>query len=332
MHNKTICIDLDGTICQYTEWKGETHFGHVIKGAKDALSKLKKNGHTIIIFTTRNDKKLVAEFLKHNNIPFDYINENPIQPDNAIGGKLIADIYVDDRGLTFNGDWEKTVEDIETFKPWEESQQKDTEILEYAKDYLSHDFEQCFQQMRHYDVQSWDIVKFCFGEVLLAITAIWALYCYCESPQHTNSLISSYYNWLMLSILGISYLFVFISSYLVSRNRVYYVKTAIYINEFRKLALDKKPYGFCNMYNYYNNYDYPKVNECKSTQLVSLYALFLLGICLAGLCGGIVTWSFPNFPLWSKILIFIGILIMGYLPLHIRCIHYLKKEDRKLKK
>ena len=41
MHNKTICIDLDGTICQYTEWKGETHFGHV-KVLKTPYQNLKK--------------------------------------------------------------------------------------------------------------------------------------------------------------------------------------------------------------------------------------------------------------------------------------------------
>lgn len=117
---KTVCIDIDGTICHYIEWQGATVFGEIIPGAVENIRKLKDCGCFIIIYTTRADKFAIAEFLNRNKIPYDSINENPHQPDNAIGGKPIADVYVDDRNVPFEGNWEKTYKDIIHFKPWEE--------------------------------------------------------------------------------------------------------------------------------------------------------------------------------------------------------------------
>lgn len=42
---------------------------------------------------------------------------------------------------------------------------QDKDTLEYAKEFVYHDFEQCFQQMRHYDSQSWERVN-CNGVCL----------------------------------------------------------------------------------------------------------------------------------------------------------------------
>jgi hypothetical protein len=116
---KTICIDLDGTIAQYTEWQGEDHFGDPIPGVQAALRQLKEGGWTIIVYTTRAARCKIEAYLLEHEIPFDYINENPNQPPDAVGGKLFAHVYVDDRGLRFNGDWEQTLQDILTFRPWQ---------------------------------------------------------------------------------------------------------------------------------------------------------------------------------------------------------------------
>ncbi len=330
MH-KVVCVDLDGTISNFVEWVDECTFGDPIPNADFALRELKLKGYIIIIYTTRSDKKEIAKFLKKNKIPFDYINENPNQPANAIGGKPYADLYIDDRGLTFDGDWKDTLKKILSFKTWEEIKKEENEQLEYGKEFLYHDFEQCFQQMRHYDSQSWDIIKFCFGEVLLAVTAIWGLYCFSTEPQNASNLVSIHFNWLTLTILLISYIFVFISSYLVARNRVYYVKTSRYINEFRKLAIDAHPYGFKNVYKFYDNYNLPKVNEKKSTQLVSLYSIIFLGvICFTGISlvfiFEILKQSECINPIWSILLLS----LLGYIPFHLGCINYLNKESKKM--
>lgn len=117
---KTICIDIDGTICQYTEWVVASHFGKVLPGAKEAIEKLHNEGWYIIIFSTRADKNVISNFLRENEIYFDSINLNPFQPKNAIGGKPLADVYLDDRAITFNGNWAQAFDQIVSFKPWEE--------------------------------------------------------------------------------------------------------------------------------------------------------------------------------------------------------------------
>lgn len=116
---KTICIDIDGTICQYLEWVSPYHFGKVLPGAKETINKLHNDGWYIIIFSTRSNKDIVGDFLRHNNIYFDSINENPFQPENALGGKPIADVYLDDRAITFRGDWSNAYTEIINLKPWE---------------------------------------------------------------------------------------------------------------------------------------------------------------------------------------------------------------------
>ena len=204
--------------------------------------------------------------------------------------------------------------------------------LEYAKDFLHHDFEQSFQQMRHYDSQSWDIIKFCFGEVLIAVTAIWALYCFSEDPDNALSLASIHSVWLILIILFVSYLFVFISSYLVARNRVYYVKTARYINELRKWALDVKPYGFRNLSGYYDDYNCPRINEPKSTQLVALYALIAIGLlCFLGITI-VSVMVFLEIALYYKMAIIVIGAILSYLPFYFGCIKYLKNKNTNIGK
>ena len=50
---------------------------------------------------------------------YDYINCNPNQPVGSDKGKLIADVYLDDRGITFEGNWNDSIEKIINFKTWQ---------------------------------------------------------------------------------------------------------------------------------------------------------------------------------------------------------------------
>lgn len=140
---KTICIDFDGVIAQYKEWKGANHFGAPVSGVQNALKVLKKEGYRIIIFTTRQVSDSLKAYLKENDITYDYINENPDQPKDSNQGKPIADIYLDDRGMCFRGDWKWTLEEIARFKPWtrdnaEEKKEMESIFDNYRK--LSKDF------------------------------------------------------------------------------------------------------------------------------------------------------------------------------------------------
>jgi hypothetical protein len=126
-----IAVDFDGVICSYKDgWQGVDKFGALVPGAVDVLNRLRNEGHKIIIHTARVPTKKLVEFLIKNNVPYDAINQNPmdnfghyykkldINPE-GVPRKVVADIYIDDRGITFDGDWYKIYENIQTFKPWE---------------------------------------------------------------------------------------------------------------------------------------------------------------------------------------------------------------------
>lgn len=135
MEKRIICIDFDGVIHDYSNgWQGEDVFGQMIPNADTGTSVLKKKGWTIIIFTTRKKTDKLEKWLNEHNISYDYINENPSQPGNT-SGKIIADVYLDDRGICFRGRWDSwLVRDIIDFEPWQEQQKKEIEQLSTFND------------------------------------------------------------------------------------------------------------------------------------------------------------------------------------------------------
>ncbi len=118
---KSICIDFDGVIHDYVRgWQGIDVFDKVIPGASEATHRLREAGYMIIIHTTRNDTPALRDFLNQNDVCFDHINYNPYQPAGSEHGKIKADIYLDDRGICFTGNWNETVGQILNFKTWQE--------------------------------------------------------------------------------------------------------------------------------------------------------------------------------------------------------------------
>ena len=130
MEKRTICIDFDGVIHDYSSgWQGEDVFGQMIPNADTGTSVLKQKGWTVIIFTTRKKTDELEKWLKEHNITYDYLNENPGQPDGT-SGKIMADVYLDDRGICFRGRWDSwLVREILDFEPWQEQQKKEIEQL-----------------------------------------------------------------------------------------------------------------------------------------------------------------------------------------------------------
>ena len=101
---KTIMIDLDGVLDNYTSYTPE--IPPIKKGAKEFVKNLSEN-YELILFTTRNSK-LATQWLIENNIDSYFKDVTNI--------KLPAYIYIDDRSIQFLGDYDKTLEDIENFK------------------------------------------------------------------------------------------------------------------------------------------------------------------------------------------------------------------------
>ena len=106
MHTKkVISIDLDGVLDNYCGKYDENNIPEIKEGAKDFIIKLYQK-YDLILFSTRNPDK-VDKWLVKNKLR-EYF-------------KLITDkkhpsyIYLDDRALKFNGDYNKTFDEIENF-------------------------------------------------------------------------------------------------------------------------------------------------------------------------------------------------------------------------
>lgn len=119
----TACIDFDGVINDYQGWKGVDVFEHPVPGAAEALSYLRdKLGWYIIIHTTRVASEALESWLCRHDISYDTINQmKPGAQDNPHNaGKPPADIYIDDRGFRFNGNWPETIKKLVLMdlRPW----------------------------------------------------------------------------------------------------------------------------------------------------------------------------------------------------------------------
>lgn len=244
----------------------------------ETIHHLKADGWFVIIYTTRADKEEIKKFLADNNVPFDAINENPNQPNNAIGGKPYADVYVDDRSIQFDGDWQGAYEKITDFKTWEEGPIKPTEPpLDYCGNLLIEDFSQSMEMHRHYDTMNWNITKFAFGEILVAIGACWTVF-----NLETNNVTEPNLKWMVMSIICVaSLVFGIMAIYTIVKNRVYFVRTARHINELRNQVIQRTPFGFSNKANFWANPLKPQVRDYSSTQFVSLYMLVFLNMAIS---------------------------------------------------
>lgn len=115
-----ICVDFDGVIHDDSLGWNNGKLGKVLPGSVGAMAHLKDSGHTIIIFTCRKDIPELRQWLDTNNIEYHYINENPDQPDNCNQGKPIADVYIDDRAIRHEGDWNTTLDLVRNNPaPWQ---------------------------------------------------------------------------------------------------------------------------------------------------------------------------------------------------------------------
>lgn len=112
-HQPTLAIDLDGTLANTPPHAGDKPLeGTSPKpGAIEAVQRFYKNGWIIVIWTCRSDKEEIADWLKHHQIPFHYINENPHAPPTS-SPKIICDYYIDDRSIRPDS-WPSVVKEIE---------------------------------------------------------------------------------------------------------------------------------------------------------------------------------------------------------------------------
>ena len=98
-----LAIDFDGTLVDHEYPK----IGALKPGAKEALLAFKKAGHKIVIWTCRagEEERAVRQFMNDNGVPYDVLNA--AAPGADLGTrKIYADVYIDDKCMRFDDNWE----------------------------------------------------------------------------------------------------------------------------------------------------------------------------------------------------------------------------------
>ena len=103
-----ILVDLDGILNTYTGGFDENYIPPVKSGAVEFLTTLSEK-YIVKIFTTRN-RLLASKWLIENGLD-KYVADVTNIKEPAI-------LHIDDRALTFQGDFDETLRKIKNFKVW----------------------------------------------------------------------------------------------------------------------------------------------------------------------------------------------------------------------
>lgn len=152
-------------------------------------------------------------------------------------------------------------------------------ILEQEKEalkFLERDFNQSFQQMRHYDAQLFDTLKFMFTAYSALIGVSLGLYQFGLKENKYIALPA-------IAALIVGLIFGLLMFALTIRNRVYFVQIARYINEQRGFFFKYKPMGFENKSRMYTNHEQPPYFNWRSSQTVLYGTIATLNSSLFGI-------------------------------------------------
>lgn len=104
-----LCIDIDGTLCEIRQATQTYADVQPLPGAVEKLKALRKAGHYIILATARHMKTCDANvgmvIARQGKILLQWLEDHQIEYDEIWFGKPNADIYIDDRGYRFGGNW-----------------------------------------------------------------------------------------------------------------------------------------------------------------------------------------------------------------------------------
>lgn len=106
MNKKTILIDLDGVLNTYTGNYNERHIPSIKDGALELVKELSED-YKIVVFTSRN-LLLTSKWVIENGLD-KYV-------DNVTNIKEPAHLIIDDRCITFDGNFDHLKIKIKNFK------------------------------------------------------------------------------------------------------------------------------------------------------------------------------------------------------------------------
>jgi len=184
--------------------------------------------------------------------------------------------------------------------------------------FLESDFNQCFQQIRHYDGQVVGICKFAFIAYSSVITSALGIYKY--GLEKTIDL-----RLPACAIISTGLIICLFFFGLIIRNRIYFVRIVRYINEVRSLFFGHRPMGFENRAGMYTDCCKPKFWNWHSSQLWVSYMLAFLNTTLLGV---VLYIRVSGWALWKAIIIILAC-VACYVMQVILGVVYLKRHDNK---
>ena len=117
---RTIALDFDGVLHSYTSgWKGADRIPDPpVPGMADACHRLKADGFNLIVISTRACSTYGLSAMRI------WLRENGFPPMQIYADKQPAELYVDDRGLRFEGDASALLAFVKTgMEPWNKGAQ-----------------------------------------------------------------------------------------------------------------------------------------------------------------------------------------------------------------
>jgi hypothetical protein len=157
--------------------------------------------------------------------------------------------------------------------------------------FLGKDFDQAFSMLREYDGRIWEITKFSFLQLVASIGAVWTIYSFAHAKE-PPAMPSNLWELISAILLIISFLFSFLGIQLILRTRVYFVRTARYINGQRGFFFSKNPPIYSNPSNYYKDPAMPLYYEIGSSELLSAYTIIVVSAFVFGFGIGLLTHYF----------------------------------------
>ena len=174
--------------------------------------------------------------------------------------------------------------------------------------FLERDFNQCFDQIRHYDGQIWDICKFTFTGFAAIIGVSIGLFQY-SIEKYVNLIPAAIAVLIVGIILGIFML------YLGLRNRVYFVIFSRYINEHRRHFISHKPLGFENATGMFADPSKPPYFDWRSSQLWFLNVICALNSALIAALLYFSSYCYNLSWIWYLLSFFILFAIQFYISM-----------------
>lgn len=106
---RTVCVDLDGVLNTFDEWRGPEYFHAPRPGAREFLASLHAAGFRVVVLTVRWHEWASAWLAEHDLARF---------VDEVTDRKPAAHVYIDDRAVCFAGDFEATLTAVHRFRPF----------------------------------------------------------------------------------------------------------------------------------------------------------------------------------------------------------------------